>query len=720
MQTIKFLLFLLLFLTQQSFAEKLIDIKIGVLSHRGDTATAMRWGITADYLSQQLPQFHFIVVPLHFDEIENKIKNAEIHFLLANPSIYVDMEVRHRIRRIATLSRVINNNFFNQFGGVLFTSSKRKDIKSLNDISQKHLLAVDPTSLGGFQMIAKELSEFGIDVTSDLKLSFAGIHDDVVMGILNGQADIGTVRTGILESMHRSGKIDIDNIHILNRQIDRQFKQLHSTRLYPEWPFSKLPHTSDKLAQSVAIALMEMPYLIDNNGTQLKRSRWTIPLEYQPVHELLQYLRLAPYDEVVRFTFTDALKKYWYVILSSTIFIILLAVITVLVIRLNNALKKSKQRLERQHSLILDSVADGIYGVDLNGNSTFVNKAMENLTGWSASKIIGSNQHEILHHTRANGELHPKKECPVYKTFIDKKSRFIEDDIFWRSDGTSFPVEYSSTPLKDENNKTIGSVVIFRDISERKKAEKQARAFRNELAHIARVNTMGEMASGMAHELNQPLTAISINADACIRLSELSHFDKDQLIDTLESISSQAKRAGAIIQQLRNFIRKDMPIKQSVSINKIINEVLLLVKTSFSEHKITLKLQLTEPPLIINAQHIQIDQVILNLIKNAIDAMVSHSKKDKTLTITTELTKDSTVCVLVRDNGGGIDKNIEKHLFAPFITSKKHGLGLGLSISESIINQHGGKLELKDSNPDGTTFQFTLPAHEEMNENGSM
>ena len=147
------------------------------------------------------------------------------------------------------------------------------------------------------------------------------------------------------------------------------------------------------------------------------KNKWSIPLEYQPVHELLKDMRLPPYENIGQFTLMDALKKYRYWILSSMVFIIILIVMTMLVVRLNKALKVSKQRLEHQHSLILDSVADGIYGVDLEGRSTFVNKAMEKITGWDAQNIIGKNQHELLHHTKENGEPHPKNECPVYKTF---------------------------------------------------------------------------------------------------------------------------------------------------------------------------------------------------------------------------------------------------------------------------------------------------------------
>ncbi len=700
---------LLLLINSPLFAAQTIDIKIGVLSHRGDIATAINWGDTAKTLSNQLPGYDFKIVPLDFDEVENKIRDKSIHFLLVNPSIYVEMEVRHRISRIATLSRVINGKYQNQFAGVLFTTRDHSEIKTLNDIKGKKISAVDPNSLGGFQMISRELSENGIDISTDLRVSFAGIHDNVVKAVLEGKADVGTVRTGILESMAQAGQIDLQDFHIIHQQVSDKFTQLHSTRLYPEWPFSKLQHTSDELAQRVAIALMEMHNFKDIDESGVSRNRWSIPLEYQPVHEILQYLHLSPYDQEIQFTVMDALKKYWYVILSTLIIFVLLSIIILLVIRLNRALKKYNQRLERQYSLILDSVADGIYGVDMEGNSTFVNKAMETITGWSAQSIIGKNQHAILHHTRANGEQHPGIECPVYKTFMDQKTRFIEDDIFWRKDGSSFPVDYSSNPLKDENNNTIGSVVIFRDISERKKAEMQTRKLRHELAHMARVSTMGEMASGMAHELNQPLTAISTYADACMRLIESPQTDENKLSDTLEIISLQAKRAGAIIKQLRNFIRKEMPGKSQVDINLIIREVLVLIRPSLNEHGISLQLQLSHQLPNVEVQHIQIDQVILNLVKNAIEAMSIDEIAEKTLTIKTELKDNTQVSVSIADTGKGVDDKIQEKLFTPFATSKKSGMGLGLSISKGIINQHGGDLLLETVSGSGSVFKFTLP-----------
>lgn len=705
----RYLLTLLLFFALQFPAWATETINIGVLNHRGDIKTIAFWSDTADYLTQNISGKEFRIVPLDFDEVEHSIQNNDIHFVLVNPGIYVVMEVRHRITRIATLSRHISGNNVAVFGGVIFTRKDRSDINTLADMKSRTLMAVDKTSLGGHQMALREMKEHNITPDDLAEITFGGTHDNVVMSILNNKADVGTIRTGILESMATNGQIDIEEIKILNGKNSDVFKEKHSTYLYPEWPFSKLQHTSIRLAETVATLLMHMNKTPEGSESIIHKNKWSIPLEYQPVHELLKDLRLPPYEQLGQFTLLDALKKYRYWILFDLIFIIILAAMTMLVIRLNRELKISKLRLEQQHSLILDSVADGIYGVDLNGNSTFVNKAMENITGWRADKIIGKNQHKLLHHTRENGEPHPAHECPVYKTFSDDIARFVQDDIFWKNDGTSFPVEYSTTPLKDENSNTIGSVVVFRDTSERKLAEEQASKHRRELAHVARVSTMGEMASGMAHELNQPLTAIATNADACIRLTESKQIDMNRLNDVLEVISKQARRAGGIIQQLRNFVKKELPEKSFHNLNELTKEVLILTMHSLKSNSIELELQLADDLPKVYAQHIQIDQVILNIIKNAIEAMLETDDQKKILRITTSVSDNNMPMITISDTGPGFTNEMKENLFTPFVTTKTDGMGLGLSISEGIISEHGGRLTLNSELGKGATFTFTLP-----------
>jgi two-component system sensor histidine kinase TtrS len=380
--------------------------------------------------------------------------------------------------------------------------------------------------------------------------------------------------------------------------------------------------------------------------------------------------------------------------------------------RLNQELHKAKNRLEQQHELILESVADGIYGVDMQGRSTFFNKAAERITGWQADEVIGLNQHEILHHTHADGTPHLIEECPVYLTFRDNEARYISDDIFWHKDGTAFPVEYSSTPLLGENGKVIGSVVVFRDITRRKMMEEDSRQHQVELARVGRLSTLGEMASGIAHELNQPLTAIATNAQASIRLLESNNANTEVCVDVMERIANQAERAGEIIRQLRRFVRKEPLERAEVELNDLVNAVVVLIQPEIRRANVMLELQLEARLPCISVQPIQIEQVILNLARNAIEALLDNTQEQRRLCICTRRKSEQQIEISVRDNGPGISPELADNLFDPFVTSKSQGMGLGLSISHGIIEAHGGKLAVNKEYREGAEFTFTLPLKE--------
>ena len=688
------------------------EIRIGVLSHRGETSTLSVWTPTADYLSDTLDGYRFTIVPLAFDRVNGAVDSGAVDFILVNPGIYVNLEVQYRVSRIATMNnRRGNNVLYNIFGGVIFSRRDRHDLKRLEDLRGQRFMAVDETSLGGFQMAWREFNANGINPYQDFSaLIFGGIHDDVVFAVLNQDVDAGTVRTDILERMAAAGTVRLDEFRIINPQTDTEFPFAHSTRLYPEWPFSKVRHVSNILAQQVAIALLQMP--ADHPAVLTGNyAGWTIPLDYEPVHELFRELNLPPYNLSTRFTLLDAVKRYWGGLVFSASILLFLGIATLWETRLNKRLKMAKQRLELQHELILNSVADGIYGVDRSGNSTFVNQAMEEITGWQAEEIIGHNQHEILHHTRADGSLHPAEECPVYATFRDNAPRFVEDDLFWKKDGSSFPVDYTCTPIRAEDGAVIGSVVVFRDITERKEAEEKTLQHQLQLAHVARLSTLGEMASGIAHELNQPLTSITMNARACVRMLDSSQGAVEACPEVMETIANEAQRAGEVIRQIRHFIRKDQPERRPVRVSNMVREVLLLIRADVRQAEVQVKLELDPIADRVLAQDIQIEQVMLNLVLNAIEAMAEMAPGVRRLVIGSELKSPDMVEISVSDTGPGLSDEVSQRLFTPFVTTKPQGLGLGLSISSGIIDAHDSTLKVKSRAGKGTTFSFTLPLY---------
>ncbi len=689
------------------------SVTIGVLSHRGDWVTRNMWGPTADYLEEAIPYRRFQILPLDFDEVNPAVAAGKIDFVLVNPGIYVNLEVKYRVSRIATLYNRRGDVPYKIFGGVIFTRKNHPEIKTLADLRGRSMMAVDATSLGGFQMAWREMKAEGLDPYEDLsRLEFGGIHDRVVTAVRDGLVDAGTVRTDILERMALAGEIELSDFRIINPQSNPEFPFVHSTRLYPEWPFSKVAHTPNELAEQLAVALLQMPQ--DHPAAIAgKYAGWSIPLDYQPVHELFRELLLPPYEDLGKFTLLDAIHRYWYWLLGGLVFLLFMVFMTLWVLRLNKELKKAQRRLEHQHELILDSVADGIYGVDLNGNSTFFNRAAEKLTGWSAADVIGKNQHQLLHHTHADGTPFDFNDCPVYQTFCDNRSRFISEDLFWRMDGSNFPVEYSSTPIKDEDGETIGSVVVFRDITEQKQTEEDARQHQAELARVARLSTLGEMASGIAHELNQPLTAISTNAQASIRLLESNNPDTNVCVDVMDRIATQADRAAEIIRQLRRFVRKEPLERSETDINSLVNAVVVLIRPELWRASVRLSLHLDPKLPGIAVQQIQIEQVILNLARNSIEALSEVSVQDRHLTIQTSREGVDGIRLVVSDNGPGLKPELIDHLFDPFITSKPDGMGLGLSISYGIIEAHGGKLNATSPAGGGAEFSFILPLHQD-------
>ncbi len=709
LRIISILLYLILILGfGQSYADEPF-IKIGVLSHRGDDFTLNAWNPTAKYLTSQLPEYDFEIVPLDFDEVNEAVSKNEVDFILVNPGIYVNLEYSYRVSRLATMLNLRGVEGYKEFGGVIFTRKDREEIQVIEDLRGKSFMAVDATSLGGFEMAWRELNAKGINPYKDFsRLEFGGIHDRVVRAVLEGKVDAGTVRTDILERMSNSGTINLNDIQVINPQSDSEFPFRLSTRLYPEWPFSKVQQTSDELAKKVALALFAMPK--DHPAALVgKYAAWDLPLDYQQVHELFKELKLPPYDAIGKFTLKDVISKYWYWTILAIAILLAMGAITSAVIRRNKRLQRLHLRMERHYERLLDSVGDGIYGIDLEGKCTFVNKAMENIIGWKAAELVGKNAHTILHHTHADGSSHYSSECPVLMTVMDSKSRFIEDDIFWKKDGKSISVEYSCTPIKKSGKKVLGSVVVFRDITEKKLIKKKTREHQLQLTHVARLSTLGEMASGIAHELNQPLTVINNYSRACIRMLESDNPMTDQCSDVMEKISKQAERAGAVIKQIRHFVKKDLPDKKPVKVSDMINVVEELTHMERERKHVNLVVELDPEVKWVEAQDTQIEQVIINLVRNGIEAMDETPIGKRNLIISTKALAEDKLEFTVSDSGCGINKELIDQLFDPFVTTKKQGMGLGLSISQGIIESHGDQIVIHENPGGGVSFSFKLP-----------
>ena len=221
---------------------------------------------------------------------------------------------------------------------------------------------------------------------------------------------------------------------------------------------------------------------------------------------------------------------------------------------------------------------------------------------------------------------------------------------------------------------------------------------------------LGEMASGIAHELNQPLTAITTNARACVRLLESDESNAEHCADVMDKIASQAERAGGVIQYIRHFSHKELPHQKPAKISTMVDTVLELLDKEIKSKKISLHLQLNKTLDWVFVQDIQIEQVILNLVRNSIDALEGVPEGRRNLTILSTLSSANKVEIRVSDTGLGLKKVIKDQLFEPFMTTKDQGMGLGLSISQGIIEAHGGQIEVETPlGHRGVSFYFSLP-----------
>jgi PAS domain S-box-containing protein len=276
-------------------------------------------------------------------------------------------------------------------------------------------------------------------------------------------------------------------------------------------------------------------------------------------------------------------------------------------------------------------------------------------------------------------------------------------------DNVTRTVDISLKPVLNEMGETMLIIPEGRDITELRQAEEKLRRHQQEMAHVMRLSTMGEMASGMAHELNQPLTALLSYCGSALTLAKSLPSPSQQLSDILERATEQADRAGQIIRHLREFVGKEADEMKPVNIDETIDDLETLLYSELKSTGVKLEHHLDSQGRNIKANKVQIEQVLVNLIRNSVEAIQSIRKNDGKVTLTTRLSEDDFVEVTVADNGPGVEASMNGKMFNPFQTSKASGMGMGLSISRTIIQAHGGELWADKDHPNGALFGFRLP-----------
>ncbi|WP_082560044.1 MULTISPECIES: PAS domain-containing sensor histidine kinase [unclassified Brevundimonas] len=351
---------------------------------------------------------------------------------------------------------------------------------------------------------------------------------------------------------------------------------------------------------------------------------------------------------------------------------------------------------------ILATVPDAMVVITERGVMQSFSPTAERLFGWTPGEVIGRNVKMLM----------PEPYREQHDGYLDRYLTTGERRIIGvgrvvvgeRKDGSTFPMELSVGEMISGDQRFFTGFV--RDLSERQQTEQRLQELQSELVHISRLTAMGEMASALAHELNQPLSAMANYLKGSLRLLDAEAIPRDRLRDAIHKAGDQALRAGDIIRRLRDFVARGEAERRVESLPKLIEEASALALVGAKEHGVRVLFRFSPEIDLVLADKVQIQQVVLNLIRNAIEAM--EEAKRKVLEIRLDPVADEYAQVTVADTGSGISPDIADQLFQPFVTTKRTGMGVGLSISRTIVEAHGGRIWVEPNPGGGTRFCFTL------------
>jgi len=384
---------------------------------------------------------------------------------------------------------------------------------------------------------------------------------------------------------------------------------------------------------------------------------------------------------------------------------------------LESLVETRTQELEQRQmllSLLLESIPEGVYGIDLEGRFIFANPACLNMLGYSsAQEILGKVCHDEIHHHHEDHSPYPVTDCHIYNAYKNSKAVSCDNEVFWRKDGSSFPVEYRSLPILDQRE-VKGAVVTFRDVREEREQ-------RDKLEHMQRLESLGLLAGGIAHDFNNILTAIMGNAALAANMLD-SH---SPVQDFLSRIEDSTQRAADLCKQMLAYSGKGRFIIKPIDLSELVEHMTRLMEVSIDKN-VVIKYHLTENLPSVEADVAQLQQVILNLITNANEAINGQSgvisfatgvmQADdaylRTSVTQEKLPEGNYVFLEVSDTGKGMDEVTKKKMFDPFFSTKFIGRGLGMSAVLGIIRGHKGAIRCYSEERKGTTIKVLFPVDE--------
>lgn len=564
------------------------EVRIGVFSFQGEQAAASDWSPLSRYLNQALPNHHFQLEYFDAAGLREAIAGQHVDLVITNPGYYVTMEAQFGLSRIATLDAP-GTSPARALGSVVIARAQRDDLRELSDLGGKRLAAVAPDAFGGYLLAAREFKRQGVDPETGFKsIRFIGLPmSRIIEAVRDGEVDAGIVRACLPEQLAQQGRLRMEDFRVLSPRSEAGLPCALSTPLYPDWPIAVTRRMDPELAKRVARALLAMP---DAPGS----IAWSVPADYQPVHELYRDLRLGPYAYLREITPGGLARRFWPWLLGIAAFLI----------------------------------------------------------AW------------VFHTIRVEHLVHQK------------------------------------------------TAELRESLAARDAAEQRTRESQEQMEHLSRLSVLGELSGSLAHELNQPLTTIGTYARTVLRRQESGKLTDEAITEACGEIAHEAERAGGIIQRIRDFTKKRAASRDPVDLLVVAEEARrLIVGLLATPPEIAIVSRLSASCQVL-ADAPQIQQVLLNLIKNAIDAGRDLPADRQGIQVSIEAAENRAL-VHVTDHGVGLEEAQLAHLFEPFFTTKPDGLGLGLPICKTIIEAHGGRLWAeRNVDAPGLRFSFSLPCHD--------
>ncbi|WP_339109741.1 PhnD/SsuA/transferrin family substrate-binding protein [Thioclava sp. GXIMD4216] len=562
------------------------DIRVGVLAFQGAARARQDFAPTVARLAKALPQADVVLVPLDLGGLTKAVAAGQLDFVITNPGHYLTLEARFGVTRIATLQSFDRAYPTDTVGSAVIVRNRPGHATRLSDLASARLAVVSTEAFGGWQVAAQELRRAGVPSDRLAALVETGFPmDHVITALREGRADAAVLRACMLEDEIARGHIGRAEFAVVGARQSAGFPCQLSSRLYPDWPFARLAGSDERLAKTVATALLAMP--------ETAGQAWTAPEDYTPVHTLLRALHIGPYASLDPPGVRQYLLAHWQWVLAASLALALWA----------------------------------IHGARV----------------------------EILVRRR--------------------------------------------------------TAELRRESAEREKAERSAQKHLEERNQYARLGIVGEMASSIAHELNQPLAAIANYAEGLTRVLDRGQPDPAFLRHGTRGIAGQAERAGAILRRVRGFLHRRDAQRGPLDLNVVLREVVEFFTAATARHDIPLRLELAADLPAVLADRVEVEQVLLNLLQNALEATEAapQATGPRDIVLATSV-RGGKVVVTLRDHGTGLTEAAAAQLFDPFFTTKATGLGLGLPICRTIIESHGGRLWAETAAGGGVRMCFVLPA----------